>query len=105
MKKVRESNLELLRCILMFMVVLLHYNADTMGKAFLYVTPGSINYYFIYFIESLAIIGTNGFVLLTGYFSWKKTKVSLRKPFGLLLYVVAYNVLFYVLNIVLLICK
>lgn len=99
MKKVRESNFELLRCVLMFMVVLVHYNIDTMGKAFAYVTPGSLNYYFVYFMESLAIIGTNGFVLLTGYFSWKKTSVSLRKPVGLLMYVVAYNVLFFIIDL------
>lgn len=99
MKKTRESNFELLRCILMFMVVLVHYNNDAMGKAFAYVTPGTLNYYFVYFMESLAIIGTNGFVLLTGYFSWKKTEVSLRKPVGLLMYVVAYNVLFYILRV------
>lgn len=99
MKKLRESNFELLRCILMFMVVLVHYNIDSMGKAFAYVIPGSVNYYFLYFIESLAIIGTNGFVLLTGYFSWKKTAVSLRKPVGLLIYVVAYNLLFFVVDI------
>lgn len=99
MKKVRESNFELLRCILMFMVVLVHYNIDTMGKAFAYVTPGTLNYYFVYFMESLAIIGTNGFVLLTGYFSWKKSSVSLRKPVGLLMYVVAYNVLFFIIDL------
>lgn len=102
MKKTRESNFELLRCILMFMVVLVHYNNDAMGKAFSYVTPGTLNYYFVYFMESLAIIGTNGFVLLTGYFSWKKTSVSLRKPIGLLMYVVAYNLLFFVIDILLL---
>lgn len=102
MKKIRESNFELLRCILMFMVVLVHYNASSMGKAFDYVVSGTLNYYLIYFMESLAIIGTNGFVLLTGYFSWKKESISCRKPFGLLLYVIAYNLLFYVLDIVLL---
>lgn len=100
MKKVRESNFELLRCILMFMVLLVHYNVGSMGNAFSYVIPGTMNYYLIYFVESLAIIGTNGFVLLTGYFSWKNTKMSLRKPIGLLLYGIAYNVLFYLLNVV-----
>lgn len=99
MKKVRESNFELLRCMLMLMVVLVHYNNSAMGKAFSYVTEGSINYYFTYFMESLAIIGTNGFVLLTGYFSWKKESASLRKPVGLLMYVVAYNLLFFVLRL------
>lgn len=102
MKKVRESNFELLRCILMFMVLLLHYNNDAMGKAFSYVTPGSINHYFVNFVESLSIIGTNGFVLLTGYFSWKKDKTSLRKPFGLILYVMAYKVMFYLLQVIML---
>lgn len=102
MKKVRESNFEILRCIFMFMVVLVHYNAESMGKAFLYVQPNTINYYLIYFMESMAIIGTNGFILLTGYFSWKKERMSLRKPFGLLLYVIAYNLLFYVLDVAIL---
>ncbi len=102
MKKIRESNFELLRCILMFMVVLVHYNSDIMGKAFLYVTPGTINYYFVQLMESLAIIGTNGFVLLSGYFSWKTEKMSLRKPVGLLIYVAAYNILFCLLDVVLL---
>lgn len=101
MKKIRESNFELLRCILMFMVVLVHYNNVDMGKALACVVPGTLNYYFVYFMESLSIIGTNGFVLLTGYFSWKKDKVSLRKPFGLLLYVSSYSVLFYVLKLIL----
>ena len=99
MKKVRASNFELLRCVLMLMVVLVHYNNQGMGNAFAYAELGSLNYYFLCFIESLAIIGTNGFVLLTGYFSWKKNVVSLRKPIGLLLYVVAYNVLFYGINV------
>ncbi len=102
MKKVRESNFELLRCILMFMVVVLHYNTAGMGSAFTYVTPGSINYYILYFIESMVIVGTNGFVLLSGFFSWKSREVSFRKPVGLLLSVVVYNVLFYILNLVIL---
>lgn len=102
MKKVRESNFELLRCIFMFMVVLVHYNNTSMGKAFLYVEPNSINQYFTYFMESLAIIGTNGFVLLTGYFSWKKEETSLRKPIGLLIYVAAYKVAFFFFNMILL---
>lgn len=102
MKQVRESNFELLRCILMFMVVLVHYNSSKMGNAFSYVTQGSLNYYFVYLAESLSIIGTNGFVLLTGYFSWNQNKTSLRKPFGLILYVIAYKVMFYFLELLML---
>ena len=86
----------------MLMIVLVHYNSNKMGNAFSYVSPGSFNYYFLYFVESLSVIGTNGFVLLTGYFSWKQDKTSLRKPFGLVLYVIAYKVLFYFLGLVIL---
>lgn len=102
MKKVRESNFELLRCLLAFMIVLAHYNSNKMGNALSYVTPGSLNSYFLCFAESLSIIGTNGFVLLTGYFSWKTDRASLRKPVGLILYVIAYKVLFYFLGLVIL---
>ena len=102
MKKVRESNFELVRCILMLMVVFVHYNSSKMGNAFSYVSPGSIHYYFLCFVESLAIIGTNGFVLLAGFFGWKRDKISLRKPFGLILYVIGYKLLFYVLGLIIL---
>lgn len=103
MGKVRESNFELLRCVLMFMVLILHYNLEGMGSAFSYVVPGTLNYYFIYFIESMSIGATNVFVLLAGYFGWKSMdRMTLRKPLGLAIYVVAYNVLFCILNTVLL---
>lgn len=102
MKKAeRQSNLELMRCFLMLCVIIVHYNNGDMGGAFNYVTPGSINYYFIYMMESLAIISVNGFVLLAGYFGYKRTTTSLRKPVGLLLYVIAYNFLFYFIDIAL----
>ncbi len=103
MGKVRESNFELLRCVLMLMVISLHYNLDLMGNAFSYVVEGSINYYFVYFMESMAIIATNVFVVLGGYFGWKSMdKMTLRKPIGLLIYVGAYNGLFYLIHIAIL---
>lgn len=102
MRKVeRQSNLELMRCFLMLCVIIVHYNNADMGGAFNYVTPGSINYYFIYMMESMAVISVNGFVLLAGYFGYKRTTMSLRKPVGLLLYVIAYNFLFYFIDIAL----
>lgn len=99
MGKTRESNFELLRCVLMLMVISLHYNLDLMGNAFSYVAEGTINYYFVYFVESMAIIATNVFVVLGGYFGWKSMdKMTLRKPLGLLIYVGAYNGLFYLIH-------
>lgn len=71
-----------------------------MGGAFRLVEVRSTNWFFLYLMESLACIGVNGFILITGYFSYDKTKVSLRKPIGLLLYVIAYNVFFFLINII-----
>lgn len=103
MKKIRESNFELLRCILMVMVIALHYNLDVMGGAFVHVVEGTINYYFAYFVESMCIIATDVFVILGGYFGWKSMdKMTLRKPIGLLIYVGAYNALFYLIHIAIL---
>lgn len=95
----RQSNFELLRCVLMLCVIIVHYNSTDMGGALVFVNPGSINDHFIRFMESAAIICVNGFILLTGYFGYKRTTMTLRKPLGLLLYVLAYNYLFYFLDV------
>lgn len=100
MKKTREFlNLELFRCLLMLTVLVVHYNNDTMGGALAGVERYSSGWYLVYLIESLAIIGVNGFIVLTGYFSSRKKTYSLRKSLGLLLLVVGYNLLFYFVGV------
>ena len=49
----RKSNIELLRVLTMMGVIILHFNNAYMGKALFYVKNGSINFYILYFIESL----------------------------------------------------
>lgn len=87
----------------MLMVISLHYNLDLMGNAFSHVVEGSLNYHFAFLIESMCIIATNVFVVLGGYFGWKSMdRMTLRKPLGLLIYVGAYNGLFYLIHIAIL---
>ncbi len=92
-RETRQSNMELFRCVLMLCVLTVHYNSWDMGKAF--AGASGANLTVLYFVESLAILSVNGFVLLAGYFGYRRTKVSLRKPVGLLLTVIGYNLLFY----------
>ena len=46
----RNSNIELLRIILMFMVILLHFNNSEMGGAFNYVENKPLNSFILYFL-------------------------------------------------------
>lgn len=91
--KMRSSNLELLRIILMMMVITLHYFNTYMGGLLDNVIPGSFNYYVSYFLESLCIVSVNVFILITGYFSHKKNSVKVSKVLRLFSLGVFYSIL------------
>ena len=65
-------------------VIILHFNNAYMGKALFYVKNGSINFYILYFIESLCICAVNLFILITGYFMCQNNKRYILKPLKLL---------------------
>ena len=67
-KTARNSNIELLRIILMFMVILLHFNNSEMGGAFNYAENKPLNSFILYFLESLSICAVNCFMIISGYF-------------------------------------
>ena len=92
MKKVRQSNLELLRILALLGVVLLHYNNESVGGGFAYVAEGSANQYALRAVESLFICAVNVFVMLSGYFSVASQKRSASKAFALLLQVSVFRV-------------
>lgn len=95
----RRSNIELLRILLILMVIVLHYfNAD-MGGALGHVHPGSISYNFIHLMESLCIVAVNGFVLITGYFSYKKGSVKVSKVTNLILIMIFWGLLLSLLTV------
>ena len=96
--KERESNFEVLRILLTLMVLTVHYNSNGVtGGAFAF-APDGIKHYFLYLTESLACIAVNGFVLITGYFSYKKKQMSYKKAVMLILWVVFYNIVFYLFS-------
>ncbi len=97
--KSRESNLELLRCILITMVISVHFFGDfggVLGK----VEPGSVNYFIAHFFEMISIPCVNGFILITGWFSFQKVTFSPRKAVGLIIAVIAYNYLFFFISVI-----
>lgn len=65
----RNRNLDLLRILSMFMIVLLH--SQTFG-IFHYGLPSGIQLFTVYLFRNLAIVASNCYVLISGYFLIKK---------------------------------
>lgn len=87
----RQSNVELLRIIASLGVVMLHFNF-TGG---IDNTSGAIKTVLL-FLESLSISSVNIFLIIFGYFSYKKFSISMIKPVNLLTQVVFVNLIFYI---------
>ena len=100
-KTIRNSNIELLRIVLMFMVILLHFNNGSMGGAFNYVKNIPVNNFILYLFESLSICAVNCFMIISGYFLAYNKTVKLSKIVDLLFIVILYNLFDLMLSIVL----
>lgn len=92
----RNAGLDVFRCIMMLFIVIHHatvhglglYQSDKLGVAFL---QGSL-------LNSFAVVGVNGFFLLSGYFT---VKFSLKKFIRLHFQAVYYGLLSYMFFVVL----
>lgn len=102
MHKKRKSNVELFRILLILMVIVLHYFNTNMGGVIGHVIPGSINYYCVHLIESFCVVAVNGFVLITGYFSYKKENVKASKVANLVLIMIFWGLLLSLLTVLVL---
>jgi len=71
MSKTRQANLDYLKILAMFMVMLLH--AMNHGEVLDHYDYSSFGYYVFWLLESFIFVAVNCFVLVTGYFSWKRT--------------------------------
>ena len=91
----RKSNFELLRIILMILIITGHFLIGSMGGALANVTPKTFNYYLVNFIYSLSIVAVNVFIIITGYFSYKKRSVKVSKVIHLFSLCIFYGVLIY----------
>ena len=94
-KKIRNSNIELLRIITTLGVILLHYNGM---EAFAAVGEGSVNQYILLFLESVCIGAVNLFILITGFFLSKSNERKLSRAVELLVLVMLTGMLKYLLG-------
>lgn len=74
---VRNSSIELLRIVCIMMVLCLHYNKDILLVYDFQML--AFNRVLLCGIEALAIVAVNCFVLITGYYSTRNTKIKWRK--------------------------
>jgi surface polysaccharide O-acyltransferase-like enzyme len=86
---VRDSNIELLRIVLISMILCLHYfkYSGTLHT----LKPSDLNYYPSFWLESLFIIAADCFVLITGYYQINE-KFKLKKVIELWKQVIFYSV-------------
>lgn len=99
-KSGRNSNIELLRIILIIMVITLHFNNGDMGGGFNMVQDNMLGRVILYLLESLSICAVNCFMIISGYFLAYNKKVKLGKIVDLLLIVIFYRVVEYFVSIV-----
>lgn len=74
----RNSNIELLRVIVAFMIILLHC-LGVYGGVIKNLEKWSINFYIAIFLQSFSIIAVNCFVFITGYFQIDKKEIKVKK--------------------------
>lgn len=97
--RIRNSNLELYRIIIMLLIVAHHYVVnsgllDVMNKE-----PMSCNSIFFYLFGAWGKTGINCFVLITGYFMCKSS-ITVQKFLKLLFEVLFYNILIYLFFVI-----
>ncbi len=99
-KKKRQSNIELLRILAIIGVVVLHYNNPSIGGGMKYAEQGSINFYTLYFLESMFVCAVDLFILISGYFMCNSKKINLWKPIELIIQVAVFKEAGYLLRVV-----
>ena len=95
----RNSNIELLRIILILMVIGVHYNLIGMGNAFLYTRQVGINVSLTAILESFCIVCVDTFVIITGYYQIEKDKIKKEKVLWFILMILFFNAIQYFLNV------
>lgn len=90
----RDSNIELFRIIMMWLIVAHHYVVNSGMLDAIWEPPYTWQNYFLYVFGMWGKIGINCFVLITGYFMCK-SDITIRKFLKLFLEVLFYNVVIY----------
>lgn len=93
-KKVRDSNLELYRIIVMLLIVAHHYVVNSGLLGVMTQNPLSVKSLYLYWFGMWGKTGINCFVLITGYFMCTSS-ITVRKFMKLLLEVYFYRIVIY----------
>ncbi len=94
-EKKRSSNIELFRIVLMLLIVLHHYYANSGLRNVIMENPRSFNAMFVLAIGAWGKVCINCFVLITGYFMCR-SEATVRKFLKLLLQIEFYQILWFV---------
>ena len=98
MKTRRNPNIELLRIVSMFMVLMLHANGH--GGVIDQYKFGSLGYTLFWLIESFCMVSVNAFVLITGYYG-TTSKFKTSKVLKFSMEIIAFSILCTILSIAL----
>ena len=91
--KRRDSNIEILRIISMFLIIAHHFSVHG-GFKFL-ISDVSINKFWIQFLQLGGKIGVNIFVLISGYFLINTKKVQINKILKLWIQIFMYSIVIF----------
>ncbi|MBQ8826285.1 MAG: acyltransferase [Oscillospiraceae bacterium] len=92
--KVRNSNIELLRIILMLMIVAHHYVVNSGLLELMYQQTLDVNTSFLWIFGAWGKTAINCFIFITGYFM-SKSNITLTKYLKLLCQIIFYNTTIY----------
>ena len=96
-KKVRKSNIELLRILLIVMVIVLHFNNGEMGGGF--ANASGTNYRMLQLFEAFSICAVDTFVLISAYFLSGTQKRNMLKPISLIGLTSGYKLVTYLVQV------
>ena len=94
--KVRESNIELYRIVLMLLIVAHHYVVNSGLLDIMYNEPYNSKSIFLFIYGAWGKIGINCFILITGFFMCKQ-EITLKKFLKLLFEVEFYKITIYLI--------
>lgn len=98
--KMRRSNIEILRILLIIMVIGLHYNAVDLGNAFHYTQTNGINVSLTHLIESFMIMSVDTFLIITGYFLSTKKTINKSKVIEIIILLFVLKFLLYFVDVI-----
>ena len=98
--KMRSSNIEFLRILLIIMVIGLHYNAASLGNAFQYTQTNGINVSLTHLIESFMIMSVDTFLIITGYFLSTKKTINKSKIIEIIILLLVLKLILYLIDVI-----